>query len=307
MSREPPPRTLVLLAAYNGRAVLEEQLKTILEQTSVDVHVLISVDRSSDGTEDLVSAIAAEEIRIRHLPHGQVFGGAGPNFYSLMLEADVRGFDYVALSDQDDVWYNDKLATGAAKIRAQSASAYSSNVLTWFPGKTSGRLVNKAQPQRRWDHLFSSAGPGCTYLVTRQSFAAFSDWLRLNHHQALAVEYHDWLVYAWYRQAELAWIIDPHPTMLYRQHANNQLGANAGWRAAKRRLRLMLNGNYARQVLAVAYAVGAEGELPIRLLDSKTILDWGRLIALAPHLRRSKRDLFALPALLFAKRNVRGR
>jgi rhamnosyltransferase len=54
----PVPRVAVLLAAYNGMQYIAEQMDSILAQIGVDVTVFISVDRSTDGTEKWVEALA---------------------------------------------------------------------------------------------------------------------------------------------------------------------------------------------------------------------------------------------------------
>ena len=52
MSGSNRPLIAVCLAAYNGRAYLQDQMDSILGQAGVNVLVFVSVDRSSDGTED---------------------------------------------------------------------------------------------------------------------------------------------------------------------------------------------------------------------------------------------------------------
>jgi rhamnosyltransferase len=300
VTAEERPRLLVLLAAYNGRAFIGEQLTSILGQDQVDVEVLVSVDVSGDGTEAIVSELAASEPRVRHLPHGQRFGGAAPNFYRLMSEADLAGFTHVALADQDDVWFLDKLARATDQLRLQSASCYSSNVLAWFDDGHA-RLLDKAQPQRTWDHLFSSAGPGCTYVFTSAAMADFVRWLREHQDRVASVAYHDWLLYAWMRTHGQRWYIDPQPTMRYRQHAANQLGANSGIKAALVRVRGIQNDWFKCQVLAISGLLGCEEERPIILLTKSTTSALLRLLGLSAELRRSRREALAMCGFILAR------
>ena len=44
------PRIAVLLATYNGRTWLADQVDSILNQTDVDVHIIALDDGSTDGT-----------------------------------------------------------------------------------------------------------------------------------------------------------------------------------------------------------------------------------------------------------------
>lgn len=48
-------KILVLLSAYNGEKFIEEQIKSLLEQKNVDIHVLIRDDGSTDGTCGIMS------------------------------------------------------------------------------------------------------------------------------------------------------------------------------------------------------------------------------------------------------------
>ena len=92
----------VCLAAFNGVRWLAEQLDSILAQEGVAVTVFVSVDQSSDGTEQWIDARAQVDSRIVVLPHGERFGGAARNFFRLLRDVDFSGFDYVSFADQDD-------------------------------------------------------------------------------------------------------------------------------------------------------------------------------------------------------------
>ncbi|MCZ7080203.1 glycosyltransferase family 2 protein, partial [Salmonella enterica subsp. enterica] len=58
------PRILVLLAAYNGMRWISEQVDSILGQEAVSVSLLISVDRSDDGTESWVDQLCIRDSRV---------------------------------------------------------------------------------------------------------------------------------------------------------------------------------------------------------------------------------------------------
>lgn len=75
------PRILVLLAAYNGMRWISEQVNSILSQEEVSVSLLISVDRSDDGTENWVDQLCQRDSRVKSLAHGEKFGGAARNFF----------------------------------------------------------------------------------------------------------------------------------------------------------------------------------------------------------------------------------
>jgi len=249
------PHVAVLLAAYNGTAVLEEQLLSILQQQDVTVSIFISVDLSTDDSYQWCCHFAKNHPNIIVLPYGQRFGGAAANFYRLIMEVDFTHFDYVAFSDQDDKWLADKLLTACGRCEQDHFDAYSSNVLAfWEDGRE--LLINKASPQRQYDYLFEAAGPGCSYVLRTQPMLLFKDLLSAQWQQAHLIILHDWFIYAFFRAKGLRWFIDPEYKVLYRQHDKNQVGIHKGWQANLKRLKLLQKGWCKQQVLSISDLVG---------------------------------------------------
>lgn len=258
---EKGPHIAVCLAAYNGIAYIAEQIESILLQRKVELQIFISVDQSTDGTEDCLAEWALLEPRLTLLPFGQRFGGAGPNFYRLLRDVDLSGFDYLSFADQDDLWHPEKLWRAHCLMTVQSAAGYSSNFTAfWSSGQS--RVVNKAWPQRSWDFLFESAGPGCTYVLHSSLAKPLQQLVRNADKSLLRVEYHDWLTYAFARANNYSWVIDDWSSMQYRQHANNQIGVNTGWRSFWLRVRKILNGYGFEQSLLIAELIDVSS-LPV--------------------------------------------
>jgi len=250
------PKFAVILAAYNGMAFLMEQIGSILLQKSVDIQIFISVDQSTDGTEAHLAVWALSEPCLTLLPFGERFGGAAPNFYRLLRDVNLTGFDYLSFADQDDLWYPEKLWRAHSLMTVKNAAGYSSNVTAfWLSGKT--QLVNKAQPQRSLDFLFEAAGPGCTYVLKTSLALLLQQLVRSANKSLLRVRYHDWLIYAFARSNHFPWVIDEWSSMQYRQHANNQIGVNAGWHSYWSRVRKVLSGHGFEQSLLIADLVHA--------------------------------------------------
>lgn len=283
------PRVAVLLAAYNGMAYIREQVESILAQDGVDVTIFFSVDRSTDGTERWVGELAGRDRRAVLLPYGERFGGAARNFFHLVKEVDFSNFDFVSLADQDDVWLPEKLRHAIDVMRQQQADAYSGNVLAFWPD---GRevVVDKAQPQVSHDFLFEAAGPGCTYVFSVPSALRMKTFMVQHWDEVYAVSLHDWFFYAWYRANGLRWHIDSRWGMRYRQHGNNQVGANEGVGALLRRVKLMWSGWYATEVARIGRLVAPASDEVARVACSD---GWRGHLALLPHigsLRRRARD-----------------
>jgi len=250
------PNFVVCLAAYNGAQYIEEQINSILHQVNVDLTLVVSIDQSSDATETVVLEIAKNNRKIIILPLGEAFGGAGPNFYRLIRDIDVSKFDYLSFADQDDIWYPDKLSRAHKMMEKNNALGYSSGFVAFWP---SGRklAVNKAYPQRSYDYLFESAGPGCTYVIAQSLAESIKELIENADSSLLHIEFHDWLIYAYARYKGFRWVIDPLPSLKYRQHDSNQLGVNAGWRPFWLRVNKVLSGYGFAQSLLIANLIGA--------------------------------------------------
>jgi rhamnosyltransferase len=294
----PIPHALVLLATHNGARWLDEQLGSIVAQQGVCVSVIVSDDHSSDDTIASLDRWAADHrLALSRLPPTAARLGAAGNFLRLLREAPLEGADLVALADQDDVWQPGRLARALAQLREHGAQGYSSDVMVLWPDGHQVPL-GKACPQRAFDHLFEPAGPGCTYAFSPDLAKALQQELRSEPPRFEGIGYHDWLIYAYARLQGFRWVIDPEPGVLYRQHANNELGANVGPAGARRRLRRLTSGWFRGQVLQIASLwPGA----PVELLSRLRRLGIGDRVWLAAHasqLRRRPRDQLALAATL---------
>lgn len=294
----PHPRILVLLAAFNGAEFLHEQLTSILNQHAVNVHIILSIDFSNDETEALAAQVAEQDPRVSILPSAGVFGSAAPNFFRLISDADLDNFNYIALADQDDLWHPNKLARACQQLQHTGAAGYSSNVIAFWPhGKEA--MINKAQPQQAWDFLFEGAGPGCTFVLTRQLALELQNWIRHHVKAIQPIGFHDWLIYAWTRARGYMWTIDAHPHMHYRQHSTNQIGANTGLSALLRRAARITNGWGFAQACLIARLVGLETHPFVASWHRGQRIGLIRLALHARHCRRRRRDqvLFALTCL----------
>lgn len=299
--KETTPRVAVCLAAYNGMLYIEEQIQSILRQENVQVQVFLSVDVSTDGTEHYLAEWAQREPRLTLLPFGTRFGGAGPNFYRLVREVDLSGFDYLSFADQDDVWQTEKLWRAHTVMTEQHATGYSSNFTAFWPSGER-RVVNKATPQRELDHMFESAGPGCTYVVHSSLAIAFQTMVREADSRLQRVDFHDWLIYSFARSNQFHWVIDSWSSMDYRQHANNQVGVNSGWRSFVSRARKILNGYGFEQSLLIADVLQSSGQPVVQRGLRRGRLGYMWMALRAQQCRRKRMDqlLFFISCVLLA-------
>lgn len=114
----------VLLPLHNGEAFLEQQVRSILAQESVNVRVLILDDGSRDASLSLARALAAADDRVTVLENPQNIGLIATLDRLLgMVETP-----YFALSDQDDVWDVKKLRISVDFLEQQGHQLVYSDV-----------------------------------------------------------------------------------------------------------------------------------------------------------------------------------
>lgn len=96
----------VAMAVYNGEKFIEEQINSILPQLKDTDELVISYDKSSDKTYDIISNYAKIDQRVK------VIDGPGKgaiyNFENAIINCTK---EYIFLCDQDDVWVSDKVET----------------------------------------------------------------------------------------------------------------------------------------------------------------------------------------------------
>lgn len=101
---------VIVLAAYRpSKELFARQLESIRAQTVADWECIISVDGDVEVVSQVLGEVAGDDERFRVIADGRRLG-----FYLNFergLAAVPGGVDWVALSDQDDYWYPEKLET----------------------------------------------------------------------------------------------------------------------------------------------------------------------------------------------------
>ena len=94
----------VCMATRNGEKYLIKQLESILIQIDQDDEVIISDDSSTDRTVEVIKYL--KDSRIRLLENNTYLNPIF-NFENALRQATG---EIIALSDQDDIWLNNKTA-----------------------------------------------------------------------------------------------------------------------------------------------------------------------------------------------------
>lgn len=96
----------IALCTYNGKKHLNDQLNSILAQTYTNIELVICDDASTDGTRELLIAWQNDYPKLIKLHFNEKNLGYNQNFAKAI--SFCKG-DYIAISDQDDIWLPDKL------------------------------------------------------------------------------------------------------------------------------------------------------------------------------------------------------
>ena len=288
----------VLLASYNGVKYIKEQIDSILNQKEVDVTIFISDDLSTDKTIEYLQDIYKDFKNIVYLPSGSKFGGAGKNFFRLIRDVDFSSFDFISFVDQDDIWYEDKLIRAIKTIEDKQLDAYSSNVLAfWEDGKE--MIINKSSSQARYDYLFEAAGPGCTYVLKKDLAIFLQKFICDNWEDVNKIELHDWFIYAFARENNYKWHIDEKPSMRYRQHTSNQVGANDGLKAKLKRLKKVFSSWYREEIIKIIKVLRLENKYKFsKYILNKSYINNLLLLKYSFEFRRNKKEKLFLSLLI---------
>ena len=246
----------ILLAAYNGEKFISEQLNSIFNQSYAANKIFVSIDKSKDQTLKIVKRYRSKHKNIEIVSKNTKFGSSYSNFINLLNLKDLKKYDFVALSDQDDIWLKNKIKYAINKLNNKKYDCYSSDVIAfWENGKK--KIIKKSFQQRKYDFFFEAGGPGCTYVMSKNFILKFQAFLRKNIKKISNLNnYHDWLIYLFARLNNFNWYIDNKITVNYRQHNHNLIGANVGLNAKINRLKILFSGQifkYLKKIIHLNY------------------------------------------------------
>lgn len=239
------PRVAVVMATYNGAKHIEAQLQSLMRQQHVVIHVFFRDDGSTDETLEIVRLACRRHPNVLRL----VSDGRGPqrspgkNFLLGVGAVDLAHYDYLALSDQDDVWLLNKVETAIKVLTEIGADGYSSDLAVWDGGRKVSYL-KKGGRQTEYDYLFQTASAGCTYVLTSRAARAVQQRVTPLISQLDQLTAHDLIIYAVVRASGMRWVHDDRPLMLYRQHGGNTYGSGNVLTTLQNKLRLIRSNWY---------------------------------------------------------------
>ncbi|ETX13482.1 glycosyl transferase family 2 [Roseivivax halodurans JCM 10272] len=229
----------ILLAVYNGGAHLAEQLESIAAQGHPHWRVIASDDGSWDNSRTVLDAFGEDHSVIVHDGPRQ---GAAANFLSLLGHADPN--DWVAFADQDDIWLPDKLERSLAALKdipPETPALFCSR--SWI-SDADGNPLRLSPPRPRpicfRNALVQNVVAGNTILLN----PAATHLVQAAAQEAGKVVIHDWWIYQIVSGAGGRIVHDDEPTLLYRQHGQNEIGANDSARERAKRIGMIVTGRF---------------------------------------------------------------
>lgn len=215
----------ILLATYNGERYIKEQIESILQQQDVTLTIYVHDDLSEDRTLQII-----EEMSQIHPDNINILSSDGNlgvvNTYQFLLDNVLA--DYYFFSDQDDVWYLDKIVQELEllkKANFKPALVYSDlKVVDQNLGTINTSMFQHMnfQPTTTTDMLLTqNVITGNTVGINRPLRDLIVNYFRMNSKKILM---HDgWLGLIASIYGEVFFL--NKPTVQYRQHQNNVVGA----------------------------------------------------------------------------------
>ena len=235
------PKVAVLMAVFEDARFLPEQLSSIRAQSHESFEVWVS--RDCDGED--VGAVLEE--------HAPTFGadrffildgpkqGCSANFLSLVFNPEIRA-DYFAYSDQDDVWYRDKLSRAVAVLERAPDTAPAV-----YGSRT--RLIDESRRDMGLSPLYRRT-PCFRNALTQNIASGHTMVMNRAARELLCASgvregpIHDWWTYLLVTGAGGKMFYDPHPSAWYRRHRRNLTGPSVRPSDHTRRLARIVSGDF---------------------------------------------------------------
>ncbi len=216
----------ILLATYNGEKFIREQLDSILNQDYENWMIRACDDASKDSTYEILQEYAErfpEKFVVKKNEVG--FGSAKLNFMNLIQNSTCK---YVMCCDQDDVWLPNKISLTLEEMKKQEKDGIP--VLVHTDLKVVDKDLNimgesffeysKLNKNLTYnDLLIQNSVTGCTTMLNQELVSLLKREMEMDK-----ILMHDWIAALIAAAKGSIGFVDC-PTMLYRQHGVNSVGA----------------------------------------------------------------------------------
>lgn len=221
----------ILLATYNGEKYIGEMIDSILNQDYENFVIVLSDDASSDSTPEILEGYAQRYSQKVILYHsGMHFGCAQKHFMHLLRQ--FSDYPHIMFCDQDDIWHKDKISKTMKKmVELEKDNDISVPILVHTDLRVVDSNLNEIAPSFcKYSNLngnrlavnqllVQNVVTGCTVMINNS--LAKLGCRSFDEDQMLM---HDWWLALLAETCGVAAFLD-EPTIDYRQHANNSVGA----------------------------------------------------------------------------------
>lgn len=218
-------KVLILMSTFNGENYIVEQLDSILNQKDVNLKILIRDDGSTDHTVSIIFKYRNLYPDLIEIIKGNNIGWR-KSFLDLVEYAalNYQYYNYYAFADQDDIWLTDKLSRAIECIKHLDSeiALYCSNFFCFKNGINLGlgREISLRPSVKKC--LVRNLGLGCSEVMNKNLFMIIA-----REKPNIEIAHDEWV----YLVANLCGTVflDEESHILYRQHANNQVGLKRGF------------------------------------------------------------------------------
>jgi len=218
----------ILLAAFNGEKYIAEQIESLLNQSVQEFKLIIHDDGSTDDTFTIISSYAKKHPnKITVIQNEKNSGGAKYNFMKMMI--DYKD-DYIMLCDQDDVWLPEKIEKTLNKIKQlEGVYGTATPILVHTDLKVVDKDLQTISVSYRKDMLSDFSKTSLNSIIIQNTLTGCSAMYNRALAELIKKEpkymiMHDWwLILVAAAFGKIDYILEP--TILYRQHGENDIGA----------------------------------------------------------------------------------
>ncbi|MCF6322294.1 MAG: glycosyltransferase family 2 protein [Rhizobiaceae bacterium] len=231
---------VVVIATYNGAPYIEQQILSILGGSLVPDRLIIRDDHSNDATLDIVAQLSKNSEVKFDIKKNPTRLGSTLNFLT-MLKQIPRDVNFVALSDQDDIWEPWKLEKSMEKLASTGDSRpalyCSRQQLVNAEGKSIKLSPANIRGPSFANALVENIVSGCTSVINRSTLNLIHDL------ETPDVFFHDWWLYLIVSGCGGNVFFDSKPGIRYRQHSANIAGSPVNFfQNLKGRFRRQISG-----------------------------------------------------------------
>lgn len=218
----------ILVAVYNGEKYLKAQLESVINQTYKEFNIIIRDDGSTDSSLDIIKEFKSLYPEKVQIIEGKPSKSAKNNFFELM---NYAASDYIMFCDQDDIWLENKVELTLSKMKeTEDLNGKTTPVLCHTDLTVVDKDLNTIHPSfykmQKFDiskttlnrALVQNIVTGCTVMINKPLLNLAKGT------NAEDIIMHDWWLFLIASAFGKVEVVNT-PTILYRQHESNQLGA----------------------------------------------------------------------------------